>query len=87
MNFLVKNNFNIIERLIKMSFGKRLAQARKNKGYKQKEIAEMFGVTTWQANAWEKDKYFPEVLIIKNLAKELDVSVEWLIGNENDYIK
>lgn len=64
-----------------MSFGNRLKQARENKGYNQKQFADRLGVTPTRLNYWEKDKREPDVAIIKQIAQSLDVSSDWLIGN------
>lgn len=64
-----------------MTFGNRLKQARENKGYNQKQFAERLGVTPARLNYWEKDKREPDVAIIKQIAQSLDVSSDWLIGN------
>ena len=64
-----------------MTFGDRLKQARENKGYNQKQFAEHLGVTPTRLNYWEKDKREPDVAIIKQIAQILDVSSDWLIGN------
>ena len=64
-----------------MTFGNRLKQARENKGYNQKQFAERLGVTPTRLNYWEKDKREPDVAIIKQIAQILDVSSDWLIGN------
>ena len=64
-----------------MTFGNRLKQARENKGYNQKQFAEHLGVTPTRLNYWEKDKREPDVAIIKQIAQILDVSSDWLIGN------
>lgn len=64
-----------------MTFGNRLKQARENKGYNQKQFAERLGVTPTRLNYWEKDKREPDVAIIKQIAQILEVSSDWLIGN------
>lgn len=66
-----------------MTFGERLILARENKGYKQNQFAELLGITPTRLNYWEKDKREPDVLMIKKISSLLDVSSDWLIGNEN----
>ena len=65
-----------------MSFGNRLKQAREGKGYNQKQFAEKLEITATRLNYWEKDKREPDVALIKKIACLLDVSSDWLIGNE-----
>lgn len=64
-----------------MSFGERLKQAREEKGYNQRQFAERLGITPSRLNYWEKDKREPDVAIIKQIAQVLDISSDWLIGN------
>lgn len=66
-----------------MTFGERLITARENKNYKQNQLAELLGITATRLNYWEKDKREPDVLMIKKLSSLLEVSSDWLIGNEN----
>ena len=65
-----------------MTFGNRLKQAREEKGYNQKQFAEKLEITPTRLNYWEKDKREPDVALIKKIASLLDVSSDWLIGNE-----
>ena len=68
-----------------MTFGERLILARENKGYKQKQFAEMLNITPTRLNYWEKNKREPDVLMIKKISSLLDVSSDWLIGNIKKY--
>lgn len=65
-----------------MTFGKRLIKARENKGYKQNQFAEMLKITATRLNYWEKDKREPDVAMIKKISSLLEVSSDWLIGND-----
>lgn len=65
-----------------MTFGERLIVARENKGYKQNQLAELLNITPTRLNYWEKDKREPDVLMIKKISSLLEVSSDWLIGNE-----
>ena len=66
-----------------MSFGTRLKETRENKGYKQNQFADMLGITATRLNYWEKDKREPDVEMIKKISALLNVSSDWLIGNEH----
>ena len=66
-----------------MSFGTRLKETRENKGYKQNQFADMLGITATRLNYWEKDKREPDVAMIKKISALLNVSSDWLIGNEH----
>ena len=65
-----------------MSFGTRLKESRELKGFKQNQFAELLGITATRLNYWEKDKREPDVAMIKKISALLDVSSDWLIGNE-----
>ena len=42
------------------------------------------GITATRLNYWEKDKREPDVAMIKKISALLDVSSDWLIGNEQN---
>ena len=65
-----------------MTFGERLKKSREEKGYNQKQFAEKLGITATRLNYWEKDKREPDVALIKEIANALDISSDWLIGND-----
>ena len=65
-----------------MTFGNRLKQAREEKGYNQKQFAGKLGISATRLNYWEKDKREPDVALIKEIASVLNISSDWLIGNE-----
>ena len=67
-----------------MSFGTKLKESREEKGYKQNQFADMLGITATRLNYWEKDKREPDVAMIKKISALLDVSSDWLIGNEQN---
>lgn len=70
-----------------MTFGNRLKQAREEKGYNQKQFAEQLGITATRLNYWEKDKREPDVALIKKISEALNISSDWLIGNEFDLLE
>lgn len=51
------------------TFGKRLVYARNEKGYSQKQLAELMGITPTRLNYWEKDKREPDIPMLKNFQK------------------
>ena len=65
-----------------MSFGNRLKQAREERGYNQKQFAEKLGISATRLNYWEKDKREPDVALIKKISNILNISSDWLIGND-----
>lgn len=68
------------------SFGTRLKETRESRGYKQNQFADLLGVTATRLNYWEKDKREPDVEMIKKISALLNVSSDWLIGNEQNIV-
>lgn len=64
-----------------MSIGSRIKSKRTERGFTRKELAEDVGVTERSIHRWENGT--PEVSDIehlKQLARALGVSLEWLMG-------
>lgn len=64
------------------SFGARFQRLRKNKGLTQEDIAKEFNITPQSVSKWENDLSAPDITILVDLAKLLDVSVDVLLGKE-----
>lgn len=60
--------------------GNRLREERELKGLKQPDLAERVGVSTNQIVKWEKEKSNPGSDKLKLIAKELNVSSDYLLG-------
>lgn len=71
---------------LKKELGKRLAEIRKSKKIKQEELKEMIGVPTVQMiSGWENGHSFPSSIYLINIAKKLDISLDYLLlGKENE---
>lgn len=65
------------------SFGKKLAECRKVKNLSQKELAEIFSTSHTTIGKYERDEMTPSIAAAKKLAKILDTTVGYLLG-END---
>lgn len=65
------------------SFGKRLTECRKAKNLSQKELAEIFNTSHTTIGKYERDEMIPSIEAAKKLAKILDTSVGYLLG-ENE---
>lgn len=69
-------------------FAKRLKEARQNKGIKQKELSELTGISVAMLSAYEnpnaKAGKNPTLSTAYTLANALDVSIDWLCGNDLD---
>jgi transcriptional regulator with XRE-family HTH domain len=65
------------------TFGKRLTECRKVKNLFQKELAEIFSTSHTTIGKYERDEMIPSIEAAKKLAKILDTSVGYLLG-ENE---
>jgi len=64
------------------SFGKRIQDVRKRRGITQQYLGELIGVDKRVISKYEKDQTVPSVLVAKEIAKALDVSLDFLINSE-----
>lgn len=62
-----------------MTLGELLRQARKKKGLKIRELAELVGVSHVTIYHYEKDHYEPRISHLKWLAQALDLTLTELI--------
>lgn len=67
-----------------MSLGKRIQSYRKQKGLSQEQLASLLNVSRQALSKWEQDINVPNVEKIIEVAKKLDVSVNELLGIEDD---
>jgi transcriptional regulator with XRE-family HTH domain len=63
-------------------FGERVRQGRNHLGLTQKELAVMLGVTSQHISAIERGKRSPSLDSIAKIARELGVTVDYLICGE-----
>ncbi len=64
--------------------GSRISQARKDKGWTQKDLADRLHVSAAAVSKWERGLNFPDISLLQPLARELDVSAAELLGLENE---
>ena len=68
-----------------------IAKERKSKGYTQRHLADLLGISDKTISKWECGNGFPEVSLLLPLCKELDISVNELLAgqrvSENEYRK
>ena len=62
--------------------GSLISQLRKEKGITQKQLADMLYVSDKAISRWETGKGFPEISMIEDLSKALDVSMVELLRGE-----
>lgn len=65
-----------------MSFGNNLKMIRKEKGLTQEQLAEMLDVSRQAVSKWESDNGYPETDKLLVIAKELGVSLDYLMDNK-----
>ena len=68
-----------------MNFGSNLKRKRVEKGYTQEQFSELVGVSRQAVSLWESDSGYPEVEKLLEIARILNVSLDWLFyGAENN---
>ena len=63
---------------------KRIAMARKGKGWIQTQLAEALGVSVDTVRRWEQGKRTPDTDMLQRLARALDTSTSYLLGETDD---
>ena len=67
---------------IRKAFGERVKQLRKDKGWTQKELGKMIGVTYAQLNKYEGGTNAPPIDKLHSLASALETTIDYLVtGN------
>ena len=67
-----------------VTLGKRIADLRHEKGWKQDELAEKLGVSPQAVSKWENDQTCPDISLLPSLANLLGVSVDELLSGKKD---
>lgn len=67
-----------------MSIGKNIAGFRKAKGMTQAELGEMLGVSNQAVSKWEAEATMPDVMLLPEIAKVLDVTLEELYNGREE---
>lgn len=70
--------------LIMISFGKKLRERREAKGYSQSKLAQEAGLHHSIIGRYERDEAKPTIDIVKRMAKVLDTTVGYLLGETED---
>ena len=63
-------------------FGQRIKKLRNDKGLSMQELADKLGVTKSSINMWENSSSIPKNNILISLSKMFNVSIDYLLGNE-----
>ena len=76
-------NMSIIKGVImKVFLGKNLKDLRLERGYTQKQVAEMLNINSVTYLHYEKEQREPPLSLLADMAKLYDVSVDFLLGLE-----
>lgn len=65
-----------------IKIGMFIAERRKSKGYTQRQLADILGISDKTISKWECGNGFPEVSLLLPLCEELDISVNELLAGE-----
>lgn len=63
-------------------FGKKLSEIRHSAGFTQKQLADNVHVSKGTISNYEAEERLPSLVILKDLAKTLHVSADYLLGME-----
>jgi transcriptional regulator with XRE-family HTH domain len=66
-----------------ISFGDRLYEVRKNKKISQADLAKKIGVHGAVIGRYERNEVKPSIEIASQIAKALDISLDYLVGNSD----
>lgn len=71
---------------MKETLGQKIARLRKERNYTQEDLAKKFNVSTQAVSKWENDLSAPDISILKDLAKTLGVTIDYLLSNETEEV-
>lgn len=69
-----------------MTLGEKITNARKQANMSQEQLAEKLNVSRSAIAKWETDKGIPDIENLKTLSGVFEVSIDYLVGNEHDFI-
>lgn len=69
------------------SIGNRIAIGRKQKGMSQEALAEKLGVSSQAVSKWENDISCPDISLLPELARLLDMTVDQLLTGKADEVQ
>nr|WP_145402987.1 helix-turn-helix domain-containing protein [Paenibacillus xylanexedens] len=67
-----------------MRIGKTLTNLRNKNHLTQQQVADALDIKRARYNAWENDISNPDLIMLKNIAEFYKVSVDFLLGKENE---
>ena len=66
------------------TLGQRIAALRRQKDMTQETLAEALGVTPQAVSKWENDNSCPDIMLLPELAKMLEVTVDALLSGDQE---
>ncbi len=84
LNFTLKSVIITIEVLNMTVLGKRLKQARKNKGITQIDAANILGISNGTLSGYERNYRDPDTETLNKMANLYEVSNDWLLGKSDN---
>lgn len=68
------------------TMGDRIAKLRKEKGLSQEKLAERLGVSSQAVSKWENDASCPDIGLLPELARVLEVTTDELLTGKKDIV-
>lgn len=68
--------------MAKTTLGEKIGSLRREKGYTQEELAEKLSVSPQAVSKWENDISCPDIMLLPEIARLFDVTVDSLLGCE-----
>lgn len=69
---------------MEMTLGKRIGTLRRQKEWKQDDLAELLGVSPQAVSKWENDQTCPDISLLPKLAEVLGVTVDELLSGKKE---
>lgn len=70
-----------------MSFGKKLAQGRKEQGLTQKQLALQLNVSDKTISSWENERTYPDITMLIKISDTVNLTLDALLREDNDMVK
>lgn len=67
---------------MKQTFGKRLSELRKKKGWTQDQLASKLSISSQAISKWENDTSMPDIGLLTKIAVLFNITTDYLLGNK-----